>query len=31
MIRNDFDGTDEKAMSFDGLAAEIDKLLKPAR
>ena len=31
MIRNDFEGTDEKAMSFDGLTAEIDKLLKPAR
>lgn len=28
MIRNDFDGTEDKALSVDGLSAEIDKLLK---
>ena len=27
-IRNDFDGTDEKAMTADGISSEIDKLLK---
>jgi peroxiredoxin len=27
-IRNDFDGTDDKAMTVDALSAEIDKLLK---
>lgn len=28
VIRNDFDGTDDKALTVDGLSAEIDKLLK---
>jgi hypothetical protein len=27
-IRNDFDGTEDKAMTMEGLSAEIDKLLK---
>jgi peroxiredoxin len=27
-IRNDFDGTDDKAMTLDGLSAEIEKLLR---
>jgi peroxiredoxin len=27
-IRNDFDGTEEKAMTLEGLSAEIEKLLK---
>lgn len=27
-IRNDFDGTDEKLMTLEGLSAEIDRLLK---
>lgn len=27
-IRNDFDGTDDKGMTLDGLSAEIDKLSK---
>ena len=28
IIRNDFEGTDEKALTMEGLSAEIDKLLK---
>jgi len=28
MIRNDFDGTEDKALTADGISAEIDKLLK---
>jgi peroxiredoxin len=27
-IRNDFDGTEDKALTLDGLSAEIDKLLR---
>ena len=27
-IRNDFDGTDDKTMTLEGLSADIDKLLK---
>jgi peroxiredoxin len=28
MIRNDFDATDDKALTFDALSSEIDKLMK---
>jgi len=28
-IRNDFEGSDDKALTLEGLSAEIDKLLKP--
>ena len=29
VIRNDFEGGDEKALTLEGLSAEIDKLLRP--
>ena len=28
MIRNDFDGTEDKTMTLDGLSGEIEKLMK---
>jgi hypothetical protein len=28
MIRNDFEGTDDKSLTVDGLSAEVEKLLK---
>jgi hypothetical protein len=28
MIRNDFDGTEDKMMSVESLSAEVEKLLK---
>ena len=30
-IRNDFDGTEDKALSVDGISAEIDKLMGSTR